>query len=424
MSTRDKPLAATLAVVRKDLLQLRRDPAALFFAIGWPLIVAIAFGLLFGGGGQVTAPRVLLVDQDGSAQSRAFAKNVEGIDALDVERAASLDVATDAVRRGRRVAAIVLPPGWGASGGGGFSPDAMAVELRVDPSRKAEIAMLEGLLTGAAMQSLMSGGGESQSATLAQARKEVASLPPASRDAYVAFFDALEQLPDTDAGTGTGQGDSAIAPLKLATTPVQAARQGPTNSHAVTFPQGMFWALLGCLMTFATSLATERSAGTWLRLRAAPVAPWRLLAGKGLACALAMLVALNLLAVVGALGFGLRVDWLLLQLAFLAGTACFTALMMLLALMGRSVAAANGVAWAVLMPLAMVGGAMIPLFVMPGWMQQVALASPVRWFIVAVEGATWRGFGIAEMLPACAVLVGIAAALLVLVRLRARTALA
>lgn len=416
-------MSATLAIVRKDLLQLRRDPAALFFTLGWPLIVAIAFGVLFGGGGDGGAkPRVLLVDADRSAQSQAFARSVARIDALEVEISASLAEATDAVRRGRRVAAIVLPAGWGASGGGGFAPGAMPVQLRVDPSRKAEIAMLEGLLTGAAMESMIGGDKQSQAAMLQQARKEVATMAPSSRAAYDTFFDALEQLPSTQANADDA--DGALSPLKLETSPVQAARRGPANAHAVTFPQGMFWALLGCLMSFATSLATERSEGTWLRLRAAPVPAWRLLAGKGLACAVAMLVALNLLALVGALAFGLRPDWLLLQLAFLAGTACFTALMMLLALVGRSVRAANGFAWAVLMPLAMVGGAMIPLFAMPAWMQSVAMLSPVRWFIVAVEGATWRGFSLAEMLPACAVLIGTGLVLLGVVRLRARAALA
>lgn len=131
-------MSATLAIVRKDLLQLRRDPAALFFTLGWPLIVAIAFGVLFGGGGDGGAkPRVLLVDADRSAQSQAFARSVARIDALEVETSASLAESTDAVRRGRRVAAIVLPAGWGASGGGGFAPGAMPVQLRVDPSRKA-----------------------------------------------------------------------------------------------------------------------------------------------------------------------------------------------------------------------------------------------------------------------------------------------
>ena len=417
-------MAPILAIVRKDFLQLRRDPAALFFTLGWPLIVAIMFGVLFGGGSGSTPPKVTLLDLDGSVQSKAFANTVEALDTLTIDRATTLGAARDAVRRGQRTAAIVLPKGWGASGGGGFSPNAMAVDVLVDPSRKAEQAMLEGMLTGASMQSMTSARDPAATqAMVAQSKTDVQGLPPASRDAYGRFFDAMGALPTTQAGADGSPDGAGFTPLKLRMESVQARRSGPANSHAVTFPQGMFWAVLGCLMSFATTLATERSEGTWLRLRSAPVASWHLLVGKGLACGLAMLAALNVLALVGAVAFGVRANWLLLEVAFLCGAFAFTALMMVLAMLGRSVRAVSGLAWAVLMPMAMLGGAMIPLFAMPAWMQSAAMVSPVRWLIVAIEGATWRGFSVAEMLLPCAVLLGVGVVLLAWVRVRARVSL-
>ena len=58
-----------------------------------------------------------------------------------------------------------------------------------------------------------------------------------------------------------------------------------------------------------------------------------------------------------------------------------------------------------MMPLTMFGGGMIPLFVMPAWMQTVSNLSPVKWGILALEGATWRGFSAAEMALPVGVLV-------------------
>jgi ABC-2 type transport system permease protein len=402
------------AIVRKDFLQLRRDPAALFFALGWPLIVAVAFGLIFGGGGETARPKVAIVDLDGSAVSKAFVRSVDALPELDADVQA-LAAARDAVRRGQRVAAIVLPEGWGGSRGIGFSPNALPVTLLVDPSRKAEQAMLQGLLVKASMQDLMSGQQDpaTRAAMLAKSKQDLAGLPPQSRAKYEAFFESLDGvLADPAASPGNVGATADISPLKVRTESVQASRRGPGNPHAVTFPQGMFWAVLGILMSFATSLATERSEGTWLRLRTAPVRGWHLLAGKGLACGVAMLLALNLLALVGAVAFGVRPDWLLLELAFVAGAFCFTALMMLFAMLARSVRAASGIAWAVTMPLAMLGGAMIPLFAMPGWMQAASNASPVKWLLLAIEGAVWRGFALTEMLPALGVLVAIGLVLL------------
>ena len=45
--------------------------------------------------------------------------------------------------------------------------------------------------------------------------------------------------------------------------------------------------------------------------------------------------------------------------------------------------------------------------VMPAWMQSLSVISPVRWMMLAYEGAIWRGFSIAEMAVPCAILVTI-----------------
>ena len=50
---------------------------------------------------------------------------------------------------------------------------------------------------------------------------------------------------------------------------------------------------------------------------------------------------------------------------------------------------------------------MIPLAFMPGFMRTLSHLSPVKWSILALEGAIWRGFSLAEMLLPCAVLVAV-----------------
>jgi ABC-2 type transport system permease protein len=57
--------------------------------------------------------------------------------------------------------------------------------------------------------------------------------------------------------------------------------------------------------------------------------------------------------------------------------------------------------------MSMIGGAMIPLFAMPPWLGHLSVISPVRWAILAFEGATWRAFTYGEMLVPCAVLLGV-----------------
>jgi ABC-2 type transport system permease protein len=62
-----------------------------------------------------------------------------------------------------------------------------------------------------------------------------------------------------------------------------------------------------------------------------------------------------------------------------------------------------------LLVMAMFGGCMMPLAFMPGWMQAVSNLSPVKWGVLAIEGAVWRQFSYAEMLPACGILIGVGA---------------
>ena len=56
------------------------------------------------------------------------------------------DNATSLVRRGKRTAALVFPRGFGEALSRVFYGDPPRAEILIDPSRKAESAMMEGLL--------------------------------------------------------------------------------------------------------------------------------------------------------------------------------------------------------------------------------------------------------------------------------------
>lgn len=64
---------------------------------------------------------------------------------------------------------------------------------------------------------------------------------------------------------------------------------------------------------------------------------------------------------------------------------------------------------------------MVPLFVMPAWMRTLSDISPVKWSILALEGAIWRGFSLSEMLLPCGVLLAFGACFTILGMLRFAT---
>lgn len=63
---------------------------------------------------------------------------------------------------------------------------------------------------------------------------------------------------------------------------------------------------------------------------------------------------------------------------------------------GRTEQTNAGIAWGLLCMLAMIGGGMVPQFVMPAWMKQLGSISPVRWTIEALEGGIWRDYSLAD----------------------------
>ena len=55
--------------------------------------------------------------------------------------------------------------------------------------------------------------------------------------------------------------------------------------------------------------------------------------------------------------------------------------------------------------MAMLGGASMPLYFMPDWMQTVSKFSPVRWALYSLEVAIWRGLTFAELALPYAILI-------------------
>jgi ABC-2 type transport system permease protein len=404
-------MRAVLAVAAKDLRLLVRNPGDLFFTLGWPLLLAVFFGVIFAGPSEGRSPlAVAVVDLDATRESRDFLDRLEKGAGLSVERAASREEATSLVRRARRVAYVVLPSGFGAASARPFGGAGARVELGVDPSRKAEAAMLEGVLVQQVAAGLQKTMGD-RAASRKMVQESLAALrlaPPgsSSRGDTERFLVELDRfLEKAPAASGAG---GPFQPLAVDETPVTVEHHGPRHSFEFTFPQGILWGIMACAANFGIGLVLERTSGTLQRLLATPLSRAQLLGGKALGCFAAILLMEGLLLAVGVAFFHVRPSSpLLLALPLVSAAVAFVGIMMLMAALGRTEQAASGAGWAVLLVMAMLGGGMVPLFVMPPWMLAASNVSPAKWAILGLEGALWRGFSPAEMAVPCGILVGV-----------------
>jgi ABC-2 type transport system permease protein len=309
------------------------------------------------------------------------------------------------------VAYVVLPSGFGAASARPFGGAGARVELGVDPSRRAEAAMLEGVLAQQAAASLQKTMGD-RAASRKMIRESLDALrlaPPgsSSRADTERFLGELDRfLEKAPAGSGSG---GAFQPLTVDETSVTVEGRGrPRNSFEFTFPQGILWGIMACAANFGIGLVVERTSGTLQRLFATPLSRAQLLGGKALGCFAAILFVEGLLLAVGVAFFHVRPSSpLLLALPLVSAAVAFVGIMMLMAALGRTEQSASGAGWAVLLVMAMLGGGMVPLFVMPPWMLVASNVSPAKWAILGLEGALWRGFSPAEMALPCVILVGV-----------------
>jgi ABC-2 type transport system permease protein len=195
---------------------------------------------------------------------------------------------------------------------------------------------------------------------------------------------------------------------KIDTEDVHPTGVMPANSYEFTFPQAILWWMLGVMSTFAISMVRERTQGTLIRLRVSPMTFTEILAGKGLACFIAASGVMVVLLAIGKLMFNIHLGSpVLLALAIGCGAFCLVGIMMMLSVLGKTEQAVGGASWGVMITMAMFGGGMIPVFVMPPWMQVASNFSPLKWTTLAIEGAIWRGFSLTEMLKPCAILIAI-----------------
>jgi ABC-2 type transport system permease protein len=424
-------MSAILRIAIKDLRLLIRDRFGLFWVLVFPLLMALFFGAIFGGGGGGRgAMKVMIVDQDQSDYSRRFIESLDASEAIRVVPA-DADSARGIVRRGRAVAYLILKKGAGDFENL-FGADSATMVVGLDPARRAEAGYLQGLIVQAwfavlqedfldpkqARPNIQEYLGHLSSDSVA-AGSDVTALTDffGSLDGFLAQLDtgvlSSSGLEDTgtkesDSATGATVDDSGGFGPRVDFEAVTIKADQPRTAWEITFPQALLWALIGCAAAFAISLVVERTAGTMLRLRLAPISRAQILAGKGLACFIFCVSVCTILLMIGKFVFDVRTPQpLFLVEAVVAAGICFVGLMMLISVLGKTEQAVGGAGWAILLVMSMTGGGMVPLMFMPEWMVTLSHLSPVKWGILALEGAIWRGFTQTEMLLPLGVLTGI-----------------
>src|SRR5690242_9279151 len=102
-----------LAVAAREVRWILRDPTARFLLFGVPVIAFLLLGLTFSRA-VVRGLDVVVADMDNSVTSRLFIQTIAAAPGITVaERTNDLGAAASAIRAGRAIAALYLPPDFG-----------------------------------------------------------------------------------------------------------------------------------------------------------------------------------------------------------------------------------------------------------------------------------------------------------------------
>jgi len=336
----------TGAVAAKETAHAVRDPRTLYLVLGMPLVLLLIFG--FGISFDIEEVPIAVIDEDGSAASRAVERSLTAGREFVVAARPGDPAAVDRLFRRRAVsAALVVPRGFGRDEAAGRPT---ALQWLVDGS------------DGVGAQNVLGS---------ATAALRAAALRRASAEA-----------------------GAAAAPLGARVRLLF----NPALRSAVFFVPGLMAFILyvvGILLT-ALTIAREEERGNLEQIFATPVGRLEVLLGK-----LLPYLALGALQALLVLAFGMSVFDVPLRgsLGVLGlGTLLFLAGALAQGLFLSTVAGSQQVATQIgaissLLPGILLSGFVFPIDNMPAILRWIASIFPVRYYVDLLRGVLLRGNG-------------------------------
>jgi ABC-2 type transport system permease protein len=356
-------LQRLIAIVRKELITMLRDPRARGSLILPPIIQLFIFSS--AATMEVKNIALAIVDLDRGPYAADLEQRLAGSRSFTrLPRYASVAGARRALDREQVIGILVLPSG--------FSPDRAAgrptnVQLLLD-GRRSNAAQI----TAQYVSNIVAGAGSGLS-----------GLPPAAPD-----------------GAGAAVGAAGFTPTPNAEVVVDNWFNPNLDYQWFMLPNLVGTLSLGvALMITALSVARERELGTFDQTLVSPATPVEIALGKLLPPLLVASVqaTLYLLIVTGLYGVPFRGSLLVFYAAVLTfAEACAGVGLFISSLVHTQQQAFLG-AFAVLLPFALLSGFATPVENMPWWLQFLTTINPLAHMLRLMQGLFLKGASVASL---------------------------
>jgi ABC-2 type transport system permease protein len=344
-----------ISLIRKEFLQIRRDPRTLILVIVIPIMQMFLMG--YSATNDVRNIPLIVLDQDRSPQARAL---LEAYRVADYFRVTAEVDSEDELRQmidgGKARAAIIIPPDYGEkiTGGG-----------------KAQISFI------------LDGSDPTVASTALSAAQMIGQ-------AYATTI-LSERMALRGAST------AAQAPLEVLTQ----VWYNPDLISAYFMIPGVIGIILQALASIltASAIVRERERGTIEQLIVTPIRPLELIIGKLLPYVLLSFLNTFEVMALGHWWFGVPVRGDLVLIALLSGLFLVSSLGV--GLLASTIADTQQEAmltvWMTLLPSMFLSGFFFPIEAMPPVLQWISYLTPLRYFLVVIRSLMLKGVGLESL---------------------------
>ena len=349
-----------LNIIKKDLKIYLSDKKGMLLTFLLPIILITLFAFAFGGvGRKKSAPRpstLLVVDKDSSKISQDFIAQLDALSTLHLV-AKKEGEAVNLVQKGKNTAALIFYKGFSEAV---TTNNPLPLELKYDAAREIQTQMMLAVVRG----------------KLAHNFGNVKMLNKVN----VKMTSVIKPT-DTRAHPGLVQAVGGTAIMML----------------------------LFSIAAIGGSLLDEKEAGTLKRLLFSPIKPIDILLGKMGVSMIISVLQLTAMFLFAWIAFGLPIfmDVLSLVLLILAISFAVSSFGVLLVSTVKTRQQLNGMSTIIIILMSAIGGSMIPINMMPGFLQDIAVISVNYWGIQGFFDVFWRQLPLLEILPKMGILVGI-----------------
>jgi len=354
----------------KDLKLFLKDRKTMLITFAIPVALITLFAFAFGGintGEDDREYTLPITDLDQSEYSKEAILRLDTLKSLKIVEM-PLEQARQAVRKGNEDGVLILHKGFADSlRDGGRLP----VELQYDQAKEMQIGMLQQSLIPTLSMIPFSTGDVKKSMSR-RFDKMMAGSSPKIREEVNTQFDSLFNsvsrgiIPENNANSAFDFGSE----IKMTKLVMAKDKSSPNLIQAVAGTAVMM--LLFSVAGIGMGLLDEKQEGTLKRLLYSPVNPNKILFGKIISANVISIAQLLIMFVFAGIAFGLDIirHFPGMLIVILATAYACSAFGVFLASFASTRQQVQGLATLIILVMSAIGGSMIPVFIMPVFMQK------------------------------------------------------